>query len=108
MMISRTIAWLNRRLEGRRPDDNATVARKLRTRCNAEIAARLIRRAEIHEEKGGYAARCSPLDREAAARITSLERLLADSGVFDRDVGRMLEILREPPSTQTQQGNTTT
>jgi len=80
-------------------DDAATVQAKLHTRCNAEIVARLLRRAEIHEQQGGYPARCSPLDREAAQRIIQLERSLAlaqgasASNVQDQ-VDRMLNILR--------------
>lgn len=85
----------------RNVDDNETLERKLGMRCNAEITARLIRRAEIHDERGGYPSRCSPMDREAAARITALERELAlarggDPETFHRDVERMLAILREP------------
>lgn len=87
---------------GQKPvDDNETLERKLGTKCNIEIAARLARRAEIHDEKGGYPARCSPMDRVAAARIRDLERRLAlaenrDASALDRDFDRMLGILREP------------
>lgn len=82
-------------------DDPATVQAKLQRKCNVELAARLLRRAEIHEEHGGYPARCSPLDRVAAERIKELERRLAlaenrDATAIDRDFDRMLGILREP------------
>lgn len=85
----------------RNVEDNETLERKLRTRCNAEIAARLMRRAEVHEERGGYPARCSPMDRVAAERIRDLERRLAlaenrDATAIDREFDRMLGILREP------------
>ncbi len=95
------IAWLNRLLAGRRHDDNDTVARKLSTRCNAEIVARILRRAEIHEQHGGYPSRCSPLDRAAAERIIKLEARMAlaegrSLNEFEDQVARMLTILREP------------
>jgi hypothetical protein len=95
------ISWLNRKLAGKPVDDPATIRAKLRDRCNAEITARILRRAEIHDGQNSYLARCSPLDREAAARITALERELAllkrgDANAFHRDVERMLAILREP------------
>jgi hypothetical protein len=95
------IAWLNRRLEGRRHEDNETVSRKLGTRCNAEIVARIARRAEIHEQRGGYSSRCSPLDRAAAERIIKLESELAlvkgqEPHAFGDEVTRMLSVLREP------------
>jgi hypothetical protein len=90
-------AWLNPPPQ----DDAATVRDKLRGRCNAEIVARLRRRAEIHEQRGGYVARCSPMDVVAAERISDLERMLAlaegrSIEEFDGEVHRMLAILREP------------
>jgi hypothetical protein len=83
------------------PETPDQVIRKLATKCNMEIAARLVRRAEVHEEHGGYPARCSPMDRIAADRIRDLERQLAlaenrDPSVGDRDFDRMLMILRAP------------
>lgn len=89
--------WLN----PPRCDDAATVISKLERRCSAEIAARLVRRAEIHEQRGGYVARCSPMDRVAAARILELERRLLlfehrDAEAPRRDFDRMLNVLREP------------
>lgn len=96
-MIRRFLAWL-------RPpeqDDPATVLRKLGNKCNAEIVARLLRRAEIHEEHGGYPARCSPLDRDAARRMQGLMCALAlhegrsSTEVID-EIEKILALLREP------------
>lgn len=95
------ISWLNRKLEGDKPESNQVVAAKLAVRCNAEIVARILRRAEIHEAHGGYLARCSVLDTQAAGRIMNLERKLAlaenrCASEFEREVERMLRVLREP------------
>lgn len=95
------ISWLNRRLAGKQHESNESVRAKLASRCTAEIVARITRRAEIHEEHGGYHARCSPLDREAAERIIRLEARLAvaegrSPGEFEDQVRKMLGILREP------------
>lgn len=82
-------------------EGNDVVEARLRERSNLEIAARLFRRAEVHEEKGGYPARCSPLDRVAAERILFLEEKLAileerpSSGIRD-EFNRMVDITREP------------
>jgi hypothetical protein len=94
------VSWLNRLLNPNPTLDPEKVRAQLSKRCNAEIAARLVRRAFIHEEHGGYVARCSPLDREAAARITQLEQLLAvredrDPLAFERQASAMLAELSE-------------
>lgn len=95
------IAWLNRVLNPDPPPDSPEeIRRKMSTRCNAEIVARITNRAEIHARLGGYHARCSVLDLEAAERISKLERRIAmlegrDASAFDDTVKRMLGILRD-------------
>lgn len=46
---------------------------KLASRCTAEIAARLLRRAELHDKENTYLRACSVLDRVAAENIRTLE-----------------------------------
>lgn len=82
-------------------EGNDVVEERLRGRNNLEIAARLLRRAELHEERGGYPARCSPMDRVASERILLLEEKLAileerpSIGIRD-EFNRMMDILRNP------------
>jgi hypothetical protein len=91
------MSWLSPPL----PDDNNTVSRKLATKGDAEIVARLLRRAELHEQAGGYPARCSPLDRDAARRMCAMMRAHAlsnggDATAVDDEIQRLLGLLREP------------
>lgn len=74
---------------------------RLRTRCNAEIVARMLRRAEIHDKSNLYLARCATLDRIAADRILDLERRLAlaekrDANQVSDQAHKFLAILRQP------------
>lgn len=95
-MISGIIEWFN----PPPPESNESVRDKLMDRSSAEIAARLINRARLHEEQGGYASRCSPLDLVAAERIMALEEELIackdGMSMIRARVACMLEILRRP------------
>ena len=68
----------------------------LQDRSTAEIAARLLRRAELHEQGNAYLQRCAVLDRVAAE---NMRRLVRDAGgdmaewVERRDL--CLRLLRE-------------
>ena len=50
----------------------------LQDRSTAEIAARLMRRAELHDEGNAYLQRCAVLDRVAA---DNMRRLVRDAGM---------------------------
>jgi hypothetical protein len=93
-----TRMWFNKKIT---PDLIKQDRERLSGRGNAEIAARLLRRAELHDDSNAYLARCSTLDRIAAHRILDLERRLAlvekrDAQQVTDQVETMLRILREP------------
>jgi hypothetical protein len=97
------ISRLNKFLEGRPSGESySSILEKMQNRCNIEIAARMTRRAEIHENsKDDYLKRCAALDRVSAQRILDLERTIAlsknhDATKIANDFQKFLQFLREP------------
>jgi hypothetical protein len=74
-MINRFVTWLNHRLAGQPIKSNEEIYLKLKDCSSAEIAARLLFRAEIYEQYPEvHLHRIAVLDRLAAEQI---ERLVA-------------------------------
>jgi uncharacterized alpha-E superfamily protein len=65
-------------------------------RSTAEIAARLLRRAELHDKGNDYLRRCAALDRVAAENMRRLElRAGTDMGEWLERRDLCLRLLRE-------------
>jgi hypothetical protein len=74
-MINHFVTWLNRYLAGQPIKSNEEIYLELKDRSSAEIAGRLLSRAEIYEQYPQvHLHRIAVLDRIAAERI---ERLVA-------------------------------
>lgn len=73
------------------------IERLLWDRSTAEIAARLLRRAELHDQDGRhYLRRCAALDRVAAHKIQQLEQQAgSDMANWQQRRDTCLRLLRE-------------
>ena len=91
-MLGKLVLWF-----GKAPNQSPEeIERLLNNRTSAEIAARLLRRAELHGNSDDYHRRCAVLDRVAAEQIRKLESMTsADLGAWDDRRDMCLRLLRE-------------
>lgn len=90
-------AWFMNWMARKTPQTPEELEQLLSDRSTAEIAARLLRRAELHDQSDRYLRRCSSLDRVAAENIRRLE-LRANPGGISQWMERRdlcLRLLRE-------------
>lgn len=85
--------WWPARKQAQTPEEAELL---LMDRGTAEIAARLLRRAELHDKGNHYLRACAALDRVAAENIRRLElKAGTDMGVWQDRRYRCLCLLRE-------------